>query len=74
MIRTWDVQVTLLHEERKLAQTAVTVNALNPGEACPFAYVVVRDDFKLAKAAGQPFPKVTAVHFLVRVNKEKQTT
>ena len=64
MMRQMDVQVTLLNGQSKAAQKCVTVSALDPGAACAKAYPVVRNEF-----SGQEMPKVTAVHFLVRVSK-----
>lgn len=67
ILRDMDVQVTLLAGTSHVAQTSVTVTALDPGKACEKAYPLMREDVK-----GRELPKITAVHFLVRVSKEKK--
>lgn len=65
---SWDVTVRLFDAtNNKLAETSVACTARHPGEACPPAYVVARED---AKATPELMRKVAGVAFYVRLSKE----
>ena len=58
-VRTYDAA------SNKLSETAVQCTARHPGEACPPAYVVARQDL-----SPEILRKIAGVAFLVRPNKE----
>ena len=63
-MNSYQVQVTAVDAAaNKLAQTTVSVSAVTPGNACERAWVVMKEDLKLA---GKKLPQIEAVHFLVR--------
>jgi hypothetical protein len=63
---SWDVMVRLYDAiNNKLSETSVMCTAKHPGEACPPAYVVAREDAKRAEV----LQKVAGVVFLVRLSK-----